>query len=46
VAAITVNVDYWTVKSSHLAQSMFKKHFKEEYVETARRMSESSEGSN
>lgn len=29
VAALTVNVDYWTVKSSYLAQSMFQKHFKE-----------------
>jgi cell division protein FtsI/penicillin-binding protein 2 len=29
VAALTVNVDYWTVKSSYLAQSMFRKHFKE-----------------
>lgn len=29
VAALTVNVDYWTVKSAYLAQSMFHKHFKE-----------------
>jgi len=29
VAALTVNVNYWTVKSSYLAQSMFQKHFKE-----------------
>lgn len=27
VAAITVNEKYWTVKSSHLGQSMFKKYF-------------------
>lgn len=33
IAAITVNVDYWTVKSSHLAQSIFKKHFKEQFSE-------------
>jgi cell division protein FtsI/penicillin-binding protein 2 len=29
IAALTVNVDYWTVKSSYLAQSMFHQHFKE-----------------
>lgn len=33
IAALTVNVDYWTVKSSHLAQSIFKKHFKEQFSE-------------
>lgn len=27
LAAITVNVDYWTVKSSFLGQSMFRKYF-------------------
>lgn len=27
LAAVTVNVKYWTVKSSHLGQSMFKKYF-------------------
>jgi penicillin-binding protein A len=33
VAAITVNVNYWTVKSSHLAQSLLKAHFKEQFSE-------------
>ncbi len=27
IAAITVNKEFWTVKSSYLAQSMFKKYF-------------------
>lgn len=27
IAAITVNVEKWTVKSSHLAQSLFRKHY-------------------
>ncbi len=27
LAAVTVNVKYWTVKSAHLGQSMFKKYF-------------------
>jgi cell division protein FtsI/penicillin-binding protein 2 len=27
VAAITVNKKFWTVKSAHLGQSMFKKYF-------------------
>ncbi|PIS09919.1 MAG: penicillin-binding protein [Bdellovibrio sp. CG10_big_fil_rev_8_21_14_0_10_47_8] len=31
VAALTVNVRYWTVKSSYLAQSLFRTHFKEEF---------------
>lgn len=31
IAALTVNVDYWTVKSSHLAQAMFQRHFKEQF---------------
>lgn len=31
IAAITVNVDYWTVKSSYLAQRMIQKHFKEQF---------------
>lgn len=31
VGAITVNVNYWTMKSSFLAQSMFKKHFKDQF---------------
>lgn len=35
VAAITVNVKYWTVKSSYLAQSLLKKHFKEQYTRNA-----------
>lgn len=38
VAAVTVNIKYWTVKSSHLAQSMLQKHFKEEYLEAKRRL--------
>lgn len=29
VAAVTVHVNKWTVKSAHLAQSLFQKHFKE-----------------
>lgn len=33
IAAITVNVDKWTVKSSHLAQSLFRHHFKEQFSE-------------
>ena len=33
IAAITVNVDKWTVKSSHLAQSLFRKHFKDQFSE-------------
>ena len=28
IAAVTVNVKYWTVKSSYLAQSLFKSYFK------------------
>jgi peptidoglycan glycosyltransferase len=31
IGALTVNVNYWTVKSSYLAQSLFKKHFKEQF---------------
>lgn len=31
IAALTVNVDKWTVKSSHLAQSLFRSHFKEQF---------------
>jgi peptidoglycan glycosyltransferase len=31
VATITVNVNYWTVKSSHLAQAMLKAHFKDQF---------------
>lgn len=33
VAAITVNVNYWTVKSSHLAQMMMRTHFKDQFSE-------------
>lgn len=33
IAALTVNVQYWTVKSSYLAQSLFKVHFKEQMDE-------------
>jgi hypothetical protein len=29
--ALTVNVDYWTVKSSYLAQNLFRAHFKEQF---------------
>jgi len=32
VAAITVNVEKWTVKSSFLAQSLFQKHFKDQFT--------------
>lgn len=31
IAALTVNVQYWTVKSAHLAQTLFKTHFKEQF---------------
>ena len=31
IGAITVNKEYWTVKSSFLAQSLFKKHFKNQF---------------
>ncbi len=33
IGAITVNKEYWTVKSSFLAQSLFKKHFKDQFSE-------------
>jgi cell division protein FtsI/penicillin-binding protein 2 len=33
IAAITVNVKTWTVKSSHLAQSLFRKHYKDQFSE-------------
>jgi cell division protein FtsI/penicillin-binding protein 2 len=32
VAAVTVNKQYWTVKSSHLAQHMLQRHFKESFT--------------
>jgi cell division protein FtsI/penicillin-binding protein 2 len=31
VAALTVNVNYWVVKSAYLAQSLFRTHFKEQF---------------
>jgi cell division protein FtsI/penicillin-binding protein 2 len=31
IAALTVNVDFWTVKSSYLAQSLFRTHFKDQF---------------
>ena len=31
IGAITVNKEFWTVKSSYLAQSLFKKHFKDQF---------------
>lgn len=34
IAAVTVNVDYWTVKSSHLAQALFQRHYKDEFTES------------
>lgn len=37
VAAITVNKEKWTVKSTHLAQSMFRKHFGDRYVASENR---------
>lgn len=37
IAALTVNVDYWTVKSSYLAQSLFKIHFKEQMEDLSER---------
>lgn len=33
VAAITVNIKKWTVKSSYLAQSVFRKHFRDQFSE-------------
>jgi len=33
IAAITVNKEYWTVKSAYLAQSIFKKYYKEQFSE-------------
>ena len=30
VAAVTTHIDYWTVKSAHLAQEMFRKYFKQD----------------
>ena len=32
IAAITVNKEKWTVKSTYLAQSMFRKHFGNKYL--------------
>ena len=37
VAAITVNVQKWTVKSSFLAQSLFQTHFKGQFTEGNRK---------
>lgn len=31
VAAVTVNVKYWTVKSAYLAQAMLQSHFREQF---------------
>lgn len=31
IAALTVNVQFWTVKSAYLAQTLFKTHFKEQF---------------
>lgn len=31
IAALTVNVNYWTVKSAYLAQSLFRTHFKDQF---------------
>jgi peptidoglycan glycosyltransferase len=33
IAALTVNVRYWTVKSSYLAQSLFQAKFKKQFTE-------------
>jgi peptidoglycan glycosyltransferase len=33
IGAITVNKEFWTVKSSFLAQSLFKKHFKDQFTQ-------------
>jgi cell division protein FtsI/penicillin-binding protein 2 len=33
IGAITVNKEFWTVKSSFLAQTLFKKHFKEQFTQ-------------
>jgi cell division protein FtsI/penicillin-binding protein 2 len=32
IGAITVNKEFWTVKASYLAQSLFKKHFKDQFT--------------
>lgn len=42
VAALTVNVEYWTVKSSYLAQSMFRTHFKDQFSKANERFFSSS----
>jgi beta-lactamase class D len=34
IGAITVNKQFWTVKSSYLAQALFKKHFKEQFTDS------------
>ncbi len=31
IAALTVNVNYWTIKSSTMAQMLFRAHFKEQF---------------
>lgn len=31
IAALTVNVNYWTIKSSAMAQMLFRTHFKEQF---------------
>lgn len=42
IAALTVNVEYWTVKSSYLAQSMFRSHFKDQFSKANERFFSSS----
>lgn len=42
VAALTVNVQFWTVKSSYLAQSMFRTHFKDQFTKANERFFSSS----
>jgi penicillin-binding protein A len=37
IGAITVNKEFWTVKSAYLAQAVFKKHFKEQFSEQNRK---------
>lgn len=37
IAAITVNKEFWTVKASYLAQSIFKKYYKDQFSEQNRK---------
>lgn len=45
VAAITVNVDFWVVKSAYLAQSIFRSHFKEQFTPENQKFFQTSQAS-